>query len=151
PSHIGDIVGAIHHHAVDARIVGIGAVVLDVPGLVAEPLEAENVLDRLPGDAGQWHLSDEMQHDDAATRRHEGTPGKSAVHTKRKNMKILWRPLLLKWRPASPVLTALCNRCRAPSSRWQRVAVPSPARSRSDSPADLVRRPICIVPVAALT
>ena len=45
--------------------------VLDVPGLVAELLQADQVIDRLPGYPGERHLADEMQEDDLAAFGHE--------------------------------------------------------------------------------
>ena len=50
---------------------GIGAVVLDIPCLVAELFEPGEVVDRLPGDAGERHLADEMEKDDLAAFAHE--------------------------------------------------------------------------------
>ncbi len=70
-AQISDIVVAVHHDAADARIVRVGPVILHVPGLVAELFEADQIIDSLPGDAGQRHLPDEMQEDDFAACPHD--------------------------------------------------------------------------------
>jgi hypothetical protein len=75
-AQIGNVIAAIHDDAADPRIVGIGAVILDIPGLKAELFEAGEVIDRLPGDPGERHLTDEMEEDDSAAFAHEG-PGSS--------------------------------------------------------------------------
>ena len=38
---------------------------------VPELLEAQKIMHRLPGDAGERHLADEMENDDVAALRHE--------------------------------------------------------------------------------
>jgi hypothetical protein len=70
PPDIVDVIRAIHHHAVLARIVGVGTVILDIPGLVAQPLQPDDVMHGLPGDARQRHLPDEMKNDDPTARPH---------------------------------------------------------------------------------
>src|ERR1700732_381086 len=64
------MVSPIHHDAADPRIVGVGAVILDIPGLVAELFEADEVMHRLPGNAGERHLADEMEEEDLAAAAH---------------------------------------------------------------------------------
>ena len=78
-AQISDVVAAIHHHAADPRVVGVGAVILDVPGFVTELFEPEEVIHRLPGDAGQRHLADEMEEDDSAVFAHKGSGSELSV------------------------------------------------------------------------
>ena len=63
---IAEVVAAIHGNAADARVVGVGAVVLDIPGFVAEFFQPDEMIDRLPGNAGERHLADKMEEDDCA-------------------------------------------------------------------------------------
>jgi len=67
---IGDVGRVVVGDAVEPGIVGVGAVILDIPGLEAQALEAEQIMQRLPGDAGQRHLPREMQHHHPPARRH---------------------------------------------------------------------------------
>src|SRR5262249_50811574 len=82
-AHIADVVVAFHHDAVGARVIGVGSAVLDVPGFEAELLEREEIVHRLPGDAGERHLPDEMKNDDLAASGHEdilsGSPPTTAA------------------------------------------------------------------------
>ena len=70
---ITHVIGAIHDHAADPRVVGIGAVILDIPGFVPELFEPDQIVDRLPGDTGKRHLADKMQQDDFAALAHNGS------------------------------------------------------------------------------
>src|SRR5262249_27722762 len=81
PADVGDVVVALHHHAVNAGVVGVGATVLDVPDLVAEPLEAEDVLHGLPGDPAQGHLTDEVEDNDLAALAHVLDPKRYSLPT----------------------------------------------------------------------
>ncbi len=85
---VPDIVIAFHDDAVDARVVGIGAAILDVPGFVAQPLQPQHVVHRLPGDAGERHLADEVQDDDLSARFHpiQAPMGKRRPRTARAGM-----------------------------------------------------------------
>src|SRR5438128_364738 len=78
-AQIFEVVAAVHDDAADPRVVGIGAVILDVPGFVAESLEPAQVIHRLPGDAGQRHLADKMEEDDSAAFAHEGSGSELGV------------------------------------------------------------------------
>ena len=71
---IGDIGAVIGDDAIKPRIVGVGAVILDVPRLVAELFEPDQVVERLPGDTRQGHLTRKMQHHDPPARGHADTP-----------------------------------------------------------------------------
>ncbi len=71
-AQIEEVVAAIHDDAGVPRIVGVDAVILDIPRLVAELFQPDEVIHRLPGDAGERHLADEMEEDDFAAFAHEG-------------------------------------------------------------------------------
>ena len=64
---------ALHHGAADAGIVWIGAVVLDVPGFIAELFQPREVVDRLPCNSAHRHLANEMEKDDLAAFAHRGS------------------------------------------------------------------------------
>ena len=74
PAQIGDVVVALHHHAGGARVVRIGPAIFDIPDLEAELFEAEQVVHRLPGDAGERHLADKVENEDRAARVHGVAP-----------------------------------------------------------------------------
>jgi len=63
---MSEIVVAAHHRAFDPWVVRIGATVLDVPDLVAELFECDEVMRSLPGDPGERHLTGEVEEDDLA-------------------------------------------------------------------------------------
>ena len=69
-AQVAQIIGAIHDDAADARIVGVGAMVLDIPGLEAELLQRCQIMHSLPGDPGEGHLADEVQENDLAASLH---------------------------------------------------------------------------------
>jgi hypothetical protein len=72
PAQVLDIVGAFHRDAVRSWIEWVGPAILNVPGLVSEPLKTDKVMHRLPGDAGQRHLTGEVEDDDVGAPRHNG-------------------------------------------------------------------------------
>jgi len=65
-----DVGCVVDDDAVEPRVVGVGAVILDVPRLEAQPLETEQVMQGLPGDTRQGHLAGEMQHNHTPARGH---------------------------------------------------------------------------------
>ena len=66
PPQVGDVVLAFHHDAGNPGVVGVGPTILDIPDLVTELLQAEQVVYRLPGDAGERHLAGKMENEDRA-------------------------------------------------------------------------------------
>ena len=55
--------------------------ILDIPGLVAELFQSDEIMHRLPGDTGHRHLADEMQQDDATLGHRQFVPGYSMAMT----------------------------------------------------------------------
>ena len=70
-SKIGHIVIALHHYTIRPRVVGVGPAVLYIPSFIAELLDSQKIMHRLPGDAGERHLGGEVENDDLAAFRHD--------------------------------------------------------------------------------
>ena len=62
--HEGDVVAAILDDALLPRIVRVGTRILDVPDVEPEPPQAEDVMQRLPGDPGDRDLTGKVQDED---------------------------------------------------------------------------------------
>ena len=71
PHQKADVVIAVHHNAVHARIIRVGPAIFDIPGFIAELLESQEVMHCLPGNAGKRHLAGEMKYDDLAAFAHD--------------------------------------------------------------------------------
>jgi hypothetical protein len=69
-AQVAEIVVALHDNTVAARIEGVGPTVLNIPSLITELLETDEIVHRLPCDAGERHLTGEMKQNDIATRFH---------------------------------------------------------------------------------
>src|SRR5215469_2200810 len=71
PAQEPHVIITLHRDAVCLWIKGISPAIFNIPNLVSELLKPQEIVHRLPGDAGEWHLPGEMENDDVATLGHD--------------------------------------------------------------------------------